>query len=234
MEDSKFYKKIWRFNALVIATIGILGICFVLVFIVALALDALSKTEYNTIKTPTHQTLKEELELGGLEEISGSHSVMTMLHSNQYYENEYASKAKVESTRNILFSDMNTGQSHWLFADNHQLILRSNTVKSNELTKTMQDTDNKTIAILYKVVKADSNQDGEINDDDDITVALTTPEGKNYTELTAINGFRDYKYLKEKNQLSLMAYKNGKRHIVFVDLTNFSIVKNVPLPEIIK
>lgn len=239
MKNSKFFEKIWQFNALVIACIGVAGIGTVLVSIFLLVTDMGRYNQFDTIKTKKSDqpSIKEKLTLQRSYAISGSNYVITELKSKHFYERSYLSKGKVYSIRNLLFSDMNTGNSHWLFADNKQLVLSRKHIKTdkwmNETTSSqVENADKETIAILYKVVKTDSNKDGEINSLDNITVALTTSKGKNYTELPDIDGFGHYQYFTDKNQLSLMAHKGDERHIVFINLANFSVVKDIALPSI--
>lgn len=237
MEDSKFFKKVWRFNALLIAAVGMAGIGILLVSLAFVAYKSVFKrnVSYDTIQTQTSddEKINEVLEIDSLQSIEGSDYVMMPLISKQYLKSAYSSKSKMSSTRNLLFANMNTGQSHWLFSDNSQLVLRNSFIDVYPINEASINVNSaKVVGILYKVIKSDSNKDGQINEDDKLTVALTTAEGKNYTELSDIDDFIDYKYLPDKNQLSLLTSHKDKQYIVLINLLDFSVTKTVALPEI--
>jgi len=86
--------------------------------------------------------------------------------------------------------------------------------------------------LLYQLVKADTNQDGQLSEGDQITLALTDAGGKGYTEL--ITGVTHIYWINMKgtDQLSLIYRVGGKKWVSVIDLANSKVTETNPFLEL--
>jgi len=228
MEENRFYKNIWRFNALIIAAAGVLSIVVLLFVLYTLYRESNQTIRRSEIvNIDPEKNIKEVFRLGNLEHINGSKTVITRLYSDQNFSLNYAASKSTASTRNILFSNLYNQTNRWLLPNNKFLISEYQYIKEGNL----YDKNNTVLAILYSVVKNDSNNDSRLSSSDKITVSLSTPDGRGYTEIIEnTERVLGYKVLDETS-IAIMHNRDGKGYSIFVKLSDFTILKEVEFPK---
>lgn len=126
-------------------------------------------------KDKESKTLK--LRMGELVTISGHrhHYVELRSHADAGYSS-YGN----HRTRNLLFVDEDNLESHWLFPTQQQLIL-----KITHLSRDAPNDNPEVLALLYDVIQTDDNQDGKLDSEDQITIAISRADGSKYQVLSS-------------------------------------------------
>lgn len=153
---------------------------------------------------------------------------MIPLYSDQSFDQDYFSKS-TNSTRNYLFLDKNTTQSEWLFSNTDYLIKNDFRLKFGGHTSK-----GPVLAILYYLVKLDTNKDSRLSAKDTSTIALTNPDGSAYKEiLFGVESVVDYSLLNDEEMLFMYqkekSFFTSKINIKTGILTNTTEVSSVGL-----
>jgi hypothetical protein len=229
MEESKVFKNVWRFNAIIIAVAGVLGVV-VLIFATYMVIKETTGNRHrNDVVNVDPETKIEELfRLGRIQHVNGSDSVIVPLYSDQDFSLNYSGSKSTVSTRNMLFSNMRTETNSWLLPTNkyliseHRLINESNSYNHDE----------EIVTVLYQVVKNDTNNDERLTSSDKLTIALSTPEGEKYTEVISdVDDVLGHDLL-NKEAMAVMFNRNSQGYTVYINLTDFSVTKEIALPKI--
>ena len=228
MDENRFFKFVWRFNGIVlmvvaVLAIGVLGFAGYQIF-----RETTREREVRNIVNVTDETdLDERWRLGYLGNVDGTPYLMIPLHSDQSYAQSYYSKTSY-STRNYLFINSATNQKRWLLDTNDYLIM-----KDEMLFVGKHDTeDRKVKAILYHMVKGDTNGDDRLTHDDLSVVALSKPDGTEFREiLLDLDVFIGHRVLDENSTL-LIYQKKGKGYSATLSLENFVLSSATELPMV--
>lgn len=228
MEENKIFRNIWRFNAIVIMLVGVVGIGLALFSIIMIYKDFTRDHNVRNIVNIEESIKKKELwNLGSISNIHGSDYIMMPLYSDQNYSiNSYSKSAS--SIRNYLFFDTKGKKRYWLFPKNDylltQTILLPNTLHNEEV----QDTK----AILYYVVKSDTNDDKLLTSTDSQTISISKPDGTNYTELLGeidfVNGYK----VNSDNSVLIIFQRKNIAYSATVNLSTFVVSDEEQLPDI--
>jgi hypothetical protein len=183
----------------------------------------------NVVNVDSAQQVADKWEFGQMSAIRGTSYVTIPLYSDQTYAQPYYSK-EAKSTRNILFIDATGSERHWLFDTNeyliaeHRLITEGSIHKDGSIVK----------AILYSVVRKDTNGDKRLTTRDQKDIALSAPNGRNYKEiLSGIDSLLGHE-LVNRDTIILLYQKQGIAYSASVGLSDFSIVSQSELPKIKK
>lgn len=114
-------------------------------------------------------------------------------------------------------------ESHWLFETNKYHISKVDQLKKEaDNCKNME-----TVSIYYEVIKSDTNQDGELNSEDDVTISLTSPDGLNYLELdTSVTAVIDHSIDSNASILTVLVQKDSS-----ILMKKFSLKNNQRISE---
>jgi len=229
MEEKKFFKNIWRFNAIVIAAAGVLAI-FVLLFGAWQIFNEItrhrSRTEIVNIDPETK--VKEKFELGHMNHITGTKSVMVPLYSDQEFDLKYSGSKGTRSTRNFLFTNLISKRSLWLLKSNKYLISNHRMLRKGDTHRE----DSAVLVVIYEIVKTDTNKDSRLTGNDLKTVSLSTPEGRKYTEiLSGVESVIGYKMI-GTDHLAVMYKKSGHAYTAYISIGRFKVVSEIKLPEV--
>lgn len=228
MAKNKFFTLVWRFNALVIAFAGTLIIVVLMYFAYQMFGD---EPLINPITNlDDNNKVQSSWDFGVMESVKGTTIVIMPLYLNQGPPlGKYSSKKHSNSLYNLLFLDTKTNKNSWLLPTNEQLILSYDKLsRDSNIDESVQ-------AILYKIVKKDSNDDGYLTGADKITIALSGPEGKNYQEvISAVNYVLGYKLIADKD--IFLAYESTNKdssttQIAKISLEDFKVTHNAELPK---
>ena len=227
MEENKFFRTVWRFNGVLISIAGLLALVILLVIAFKVIKDLTdSRSARNIVNVAGNNQIEEEWRFGGISLVEGSTMLMIPLYSDQTFDRSYFSKS-LNSTRNYLFVNSNTSAKNWLFSHTDFLI-----EKTDKLQEGGYDSKKPVIAILYQLIKLDSDQDERLSTDDLITLAITKPDGTAYLELMEdIEIIIDHTII-NKDELFLIYRKAGISNAAVIDLNSFEIIENNQIPSI--
>ena len=227
MEENKFFKLVWRFNGLIISIAGLLAIVLLLFASYEIYKSTTrDRSTRNMVNVDEGEEINEKWRYGQLNEVVGTNYFMLPLHSDQTFSRAYFSKSAY-STRNYLFINTETSEKKWLF-DHTDYLIQS----TDRLRLRSYDSEEPTIAILYTLVKIDSDQNSRLTIEDLSTIAVTKTDGSNYKELiSGVELIVDHELINEK-ELLLIYQKNGVSYSSILDLENLEITKNEKIPSL--
>jgi len=232
MQENRFFRFVWRFNAVVLMIVGILAIVLLgfggyQIFEEILGEEAPAKT----VDVGGGSIADEKWRLGQLQNIEGSPYVMIPLFSDQGVDSSYSSKASSTSSHNLLFINCEDNQKRWLFPANDFLVVRKCLLPEGDYFSSCKR-DQPVKAILYQIAKKDTNGDGRLTENDEKTVALSLPSGLGYKEiLHDVDVFVGQKVLDEETLL-IVFQKQEIGYSVNVSLKDFSLSEVTELPKV--
>lgn len=180
MDDNRFFKTVWRFNALALALILILAASvFVWELVFRDLFRARSVAEVVNIDS-ADETIVETFKISVVKRVNG-HSVFRVnLQSEQTYNQSYSSKGTRQTTVNTGFYDPATGQTVWIFPTQKQLITD---VRAIYLTS--DDSGDKDDAVVHSYlvtfVDQDTSNDQRLSNSDKKSVLSVMPNGTDTT-----------------------------------------------------
>ena len=226
MEQNRLFKWVWRFNSLLIAVAGILAIAVTLYLLYEIRQTAIrERNTFNTVNVEQTSTVRENWQLSYIAEVKGTPMLLVSLNSDQSYEQSYYSKSATAS-RNYLFINTQSNSSKWLLPHNNYLFLYKELISDivqKEKSSTVQ-------AILFTLIKSDTDGDLRLTDNDVKTIALSRPNGTDYHEvLTGIDRLVG-KRLISTNTLLLIYQRNNMHYSAYINLTDFKLDNETALP----
>ncbi|MEM7535967.1 MAG: hypothetical protein AAF639_27550 [Chloroflexota bacterium] len=225
MEESQFFRIVWRFNALIILCAGILAIG-VLLFAGYTIMSEFTRDidTRSVVNVDEASEVEEAWSFGSMADIDGSPYLMIPFNSDQAYDQSFSRKASL-SVRNYLFIHSETSEQHWLFDTDAYLI--SNNVHLSEKTMAMEQNDVQ--AILYQVIKTDTNGDQRLNYIDLQTIGVSLPNGEGYTEIISEIDLLIGHRLINNDTLLILYQKNGTGYSLRVNLPDFTTIDETEL-----
>lgn len=217
MEHSKFFRIVWKFNALVIALSGVLAVGLLSIGVYEIVKDLTREHSVANIVNVEQGSNKVSTnwQFGFIKRMEGYNVGAIALQSDQPYTKGYFSKSAY-SERNYLFINFDDNSQQWLFDHNDYLI-----DSFDKLYVDKNDTNSPVAAIAYTVVKQDSDSDGYITRIDKSTFALSKPDGSGYTEvITDIDKLIDTEQI-DSSKLVVVYTAAGVEYIAKVDLNSF-------------
>ncbi|TAA47827.1 hypothetical protein [Corallincola spongiicola] len=235
MEDSNFFKWIWRFNGIMISLAGVAVILatFVGVIIVAFELTQ-DRTVHNVvhveeqIESDDSEKIEESWKFGHMSVISDSHYAVVPLNSVQGRNSASYSKS-LSSTRNYLFMDTTSNRKQWLLPHNDYLLLNRESLSHSAALDTPVAVT--VSALMYEVIKQDSNKDEQLSRADMQTIALSNIDGSNYTEVLSNIDIVLGSTVTADNQLFIVYQRQNVGYSATIDLTHFKVKNESELPQ---
>ena len=204
MEQSAFFRWISRINSmlflvLLLAAATLAGIQYIQIS----RWDTEQAVVVGTDSELSRNDIK--LSLGNIHRVAGYADV-------QYIELSSSSQQRGLSSvgygggqiRNVVYLVGPELDTHWLYKTHTYLIKDIEQLKAKGYEC---DSAAQAVALLYKVVKEDSNGDGKLSEKDLVTVSLTKPDGTVYTELGSFDSVIDYETDVEGEYLTLVIQK---------------------------
>ena len=227
MENNKFFRTIWRFNSLVISAAGVLAIAVLLFVSYKLYKDVTrERNTQNIVNLEESPEVRENWRLGQLSEVVDGQVFMVPLYSDQTFSREYFSKSS-NSVRNYLFIDAKSHERRWLFKHTDYLIESNSKLRLGDY-----DSRKPVQAIIYELVKIDSNHDSRLTPKDLITVAITKPDGSEYKEIISeVNQVIDWKLLSKKSLL-IIFQKDQVTYSGILDLNSKKLENISQIPSV--
>jgi hypothetical protein len=227
MENSQFFKQVWRINGVIIMVAGLLAIGVLMFATYQIFKETVRERGVSGIvNIEASAEVKEKWQLGYLSSIQGTPFVMIPLSSDQQYSQSYYDKS-ASSIRNYLFINKHENQQHWLLSDNEHLIMKADVL--SESTSSGQEAG---LAILFTVITSDTNNDDRLTAKDLKTVAISQPGGQAYREvLQGIDRVVGYS-LTGKESLMVVYQRGDIGYTVTINLADFSVSTETALPKI--
>ncbi|MGK7924744.1 MAG: hypothetical protein AB4290_05720 [Spirulina sp.] len=228
MDNNKIFRLIWRFNAIVIMGAGLLAIAVLGFAVISILLDVTRPQQRsNIVNIDRESEIEENLRFGEFREISGTPYLTLSLNSHQSYDRGFSSFDKeTKSTRNILFFHSETEEKHWLLDRNDSLIVSDRLLRE----PTPANEPSRVLAIMYSVVKEDTDGNKRLSPRDLQTIAFSQPNGLEYRELlTDIERILGYK-LVDRDTLVIVYQQAGSAYSAKISLNNFTLTNPTKLP----
>ncbi len=213
-----FFHYVWRFNAIAIAVAALLAILLMIFAAIVIVKDITrDRNARNVVNIssddPSDIDFQYNLNAG---EYSDNGIVSFKLVMTQEFEFVYSSSKTTQNTVNYLLFDINTREQRWLLESNDQLILQRSTLKFDQ-----EDKDEPAAAHLYTLITSDTNQDGNLSESDDKTIAIAQHDGTGFKIL-----FDDV-----ANTPSIENAGEGRIILTYRDLQGLLIVAEISLSD---
>jgi hypothetical protein len=215
VNDNRFFKTVWRINALLV-------MCALVLFIGKSIYDEFQRrsrqTDYYAYNNASYATnekgdiiIKDKWAYGSPSEVTGvSVFVFPLFLVGDPNKSESAYQI-----RNLAFVDNSLGYSKWLLPDNQKIILSYEFVESKD-----RDT---VLAILYEILDKGA---------DKASIYLSQPNGETFTLIIANVDRRMGQATIVGNYVIVFYIKEGTAYSTRIDLSSFSVVDNIALPVI--
>ena len=246
MEQNKFFKYLWRINAIGLFLMLCTGI-FTFVQHQIEKSDRRDRMQPEPISSLAEDPKGvEKWVLKNNMQIEGSSYKMLSLVS-EYSKVKAQDRAYYATTnnvmeynnrmaKNILFLNQKNNHSSWLFKTNNQLILecRSLTEGGNAPYYIMTNGKNpKAQLIYYTLINKDTNGDKIITTKDKKSFAVSKISSEDYKVIISdMEQIISVGYTEENNSMSLVYQKDGMAYALSFDIEKFEVIDNVGLPKV--
>ena len=180
--ESRFFKYVWRFNALAIAGAAI-GVILLSVYTGFTLFSEATRTRRVTqvVNVGQQEKVSEEFSLGSAVAIAGTSYVRVPLYRGQIYPGSYYPKRSDQNVVNYLFLNTSTNENRWLLERVGQLIVESQILFNK--VKSTPDEARTGVGVFYAVIDKDSNGDNRLSERDAVSLAAGAVDGTNYRKL---------------------------------------------------
>jgi hypothetical protein len=225
MHSSKFFRYLWRINALIIFGAGIVLIGVLVFAALKIGQEVFRTREVrNVVNVEQGAGMKESLSLAHGQRIRGQTCLMVAMQSDQDYQQAYFKKS-TKATRNYMFIAGDASSATWLFPHNSFLVNEATQLPSEIYGREGEPTK----AILFVVTKGDTDGNHRITPDDLSVVALTRPDGRDYKEI-AKDVVRVISHEIANDKLLLIYQARDGAFAASVSLEDFSVSRRELLP----
>ena len=129
-------------------------------------------------------------------------------------------------SKNVLFINTKTDEMSWLFEGVKQIV-----TSIDQLPKDYQDS-KVTKYITYSVIGADTNGDGDINKEDNSSLAFSKNDGTAYQVILTDYERIISEILQENDIFSVVYQKSGVGYSARYSLNPFKLIKRTELPKV--
>ena len=221
MEQNRFFRWVSRINSILFLILLTLSIGLVLYGIS----ESNKWSHRNTVEVidkTAQDDNNQDLRLSDITQVCGK-DIQYVKLSSALKSKGFSSGGYGSVTRNVIFFTGDEMNSHWLYDTNKYLITEINQLKK----KADNCKERETVSIYYQVVKSDTNHNGELDHTDELTVALTSPSGVNYTEIeSGLSSVIDHSVNSEATVLTILVQKGSS-----LIMEKFSLLNNQKISE---
>jgi hypothetical protein len=157
------------------------------------------------------------------EDDSKDRSILSKIGSESGYGEEH-------SSHNVVFLNLKDNSFSQLFPNNDYLISTLNMFP----TKAFNGNEPKIEFFIYRIIKADTNNNQKLDREDKEVLAISDVNGGGYTELIDGIGSIYAQEMKDLNTLTVVYWKDLKKWISNIDVRNKKITYTAELPEFTK
>jgi hypothetical protein len=227
-DSNRFFRFLWRANALVIFCVALLAGLLGLYGLFYILKDNIRNREVTDVLIVNpEQQVEEETILGYPRPVAGTAFVRIPLYREQKTNISYYSKSSNANTVNEIFVDGTTGESVWLFKGTQRLILGTIDVLSKLKAEAPLVT-----AVVYTIADEDTDANGRLTSSDHVNVGFSNPQGTKYTSL--LDGVEKLFATEQiaDDRLMVVYAKNGESRLVTFSLPAFNLIKDMALPKL--
>lgn len=179
MDDNRFFKFIWRVNALAIAAILLLAAATLLWEVFGKDVFAPRRVAEVVNIDAADDTIVENRSVTVNGRVAGAKLFRVSLSSEQEYDLGFSSKSTKGSVLNTGFYDPITGATHWLFPSQDQLITHVETIFfTPEADANVAAIKPVAVGHLVSFVDQDTSGDKRLSHSDDMSVLAIGPDGQ--------------------------------------------------------
>jgi hypothetical protein len=125
-----------------------------------------------------------------------------------------------------MFSNFKTGSNNWIFPNNNYLITNHELVTES---RSYNKEGRPVLCVLYYIVKSDSNGDTKLTEADATTIAISNPDGTNYSELVSdVKDVLGYEVV-DKSTIAILFSRSNGGVMQYIDLTSFKKTKELEI-----
>lgn len=170
--------------------------------------------------------INSEWTLGGFRKIGNNGFMISPVYAKQEYNVGLGSGKEAASTRNYLFLNSVDKATRWLVPTNKYLFLDEDDVKEGN------DNNGKLLALEYRLVTADSNNDGRLTQTDKKTFGMSGLDGADFTEL--VNGIDEFLSDEQPGpDTLLLIYRSDAKNLVTeIKISEKKVMQTKELPKI--
>jgi hypothetical protein len=165
MDDNRFFKFIWRVNALAIALLLMIAVCAMAWEMGLRKVFAPRDVSQVVNIDTTDQSLVQKRQISAPTKLEGHDLFLVSVNSEQQYDTEYSSKGTRNTRRNIGIYDPKSGTIKWVFPTQDQLITEVTTLFV-EQSKPSGQTVSVADSLLITFVDNDTNGDKRLSNSD--------------------------------------------------------------------
>ncbi|MGF1673011.1 MAG: hypothetical protein ACFCUV_04900 [Rivularia sp. (in: cyanobacteria)] len=183
------------------------------------------RTTSNLVSKQTEKDNNIKMSLGSFRELEGTSYLMAPINSQENSRQSYYDQNTLR-TYNYLFFNTNDKSAQRLVVGNKFLFLNAQEV-------VLQRRDDKIITgMWYEVVKADSNNDGRLDEQDNKTIAVSDVSGSDYTEV--IDQIDRLLGSHQKNSTTLLVFYEfeNREYVAEISMDRRVLVEKQVLPSI--
>ncbi|MCI0657621.1 MAG: hypothetical protein L0170_11200 [Acidobacteria bacterium] len=178
MTSHRFFRIVWRINAIVLLVAAAVAILILGIGAVALGRDMFRTWgEREAVTVAGQRVESSRFQFENFELLPGTGVLRSPLAVYESYG--FGSSGGGRAILNYFYYDSSTRNAHWLLKDNERLIWWSCDLK----TSATQPAESRTLGSLYAVVESDSDHDGQLTSSDLSSVLLTDPAGAQETRI---------------------------------------------------
>lgn len=216
MTGQRFFRLLWRFNALVVAGAGLTVIVGSVLLVVLIYLE--ERRAEPVVKADTPPPVSQKMVFGDFGPVTGTSTVVIPLEQEASTRSFASSGHSSSVTRNLLFIDLASGDQRWLIEGGNVLIPHYRLIERDG----DRGEEAEVVGLLVEVVKSDTDGDGQLDTDDRLTLAFAKPDGTGYTE-----AITDIDRLLGSRQMGgdfIVGFeRTGRYHIATVRLSDFHV-----------
>jgi len=246
MEENRFFKWLWRINAIGLFLLLCTGL-FSFVKNQVERADRIGRMTPEPISSLAEDpkgvekwVLKNNMQIEGssykMLSLVSEYSKVKAQDISYYATTNNVMEYNNRMAKNILFLNQKNNHSSWLFKTNNQLILecRSLTEGGNAPYYIMRNGKNpKAQLIYYTIINKDTNGDKIITTKDKKSFAVSKISSEGYKVIIHdIEQIISVSHMEESNSMSLVYQKDGMAYALKFDIEKFEIINNVALPKV--
>lgn len=234
MEENKAFKAIWRLNAVLILIAGIGVLCLLITLSFYFVKDQTrDRSLTNIVDIEQQDDAEKQWTLGKLSTIAGSQSSWMPLYSDQKYTSGSMRKS-ASSVRNYMFINKASKEKYWLLTHNQFLFIDTDFIRplANSLKYINKQKLLPTEAILYTLVKNDTNGDDKLTKNDRMSIAISQNDGTRFTELLQDIDYLNGYTILNKNKMLIVYQQDSIAYSATIDLSSLTLSNQEALPSV--
>jgi len=227
---NKFFEFIKKLSHLFIVVFGI-AIVGVMIYSGYLATTFKPKNSVGVVSTKNAITKERiSLRLGALQNVYGTKHHFVKLQSRN------RGRSYSDKTHNIIFFRGDKLEQSWLFPHHDAIVLSLSQITFGKNDNRSEENDNKTTqALFYEYIEKDTNKDNILDNQDDLSIAISRPSGAGFKILdTNIKSIIGRIPNKNDNIVTVLMHQGQKVMLKKYSLETFEKINEQELTNISK